>query len=105
MDSTKKEKKALVFMNDEQYCKERLQDQIDWHNKRADLNKIKYKKFKRLEFILAASIPVVIGISTMSVFESSIIFHVAGKVGAQAVNHPVTFLLFYNYWLLWLEYF
>jgi hypothetical protein len=90
MATPKPDKKKLTFMDDEQYFSERLQQQIDWHNKKADENKQKYKKFKRLEFILAASIPVVIGISTMSLFESSILFHISGKVGAQAVNHPVS---------------
>ncbi len=90
MATIKTDKRKLIFMDDEQYFSERLQQQIDWHNKKADENKTKYKKFKRLEFILAASIPVVIGISTMSLFENSILFHIAGKVGAQDVNHPVS---------------
>jgi hypothetical protein len=67
METTLKKNKqtgiSLPFMNDEEYFKERLEKQLQFYNDQATKNKYKYKYYKRIEFILAASIPVLIGLS------------------------------------------
>jgi len=67
-------KRALPVMDDAIYFSERLQSQIDYHDRKARENQKKYKLFKRIEFILAASIPVLISISAMGVFENINLF-------------------------------
>lgn len=67
-------KREAELMTDEDYINERLIAQRDWYNKRSKQNQHKYKKLKRWEFIIAASIPVLISLNTMSVFESVIIW-------------------------------
>lgn len=78
------------FMDDVQYFKERLNSQLDFFDDKASQNKEKYKFYKRLEFILAASIPVVIGLSAMGIAEGSILFHIRGVIGMEAVKIPFT---------------
>lgn len=65
----------LPFMTDKDYFNQRLQEQIEYHDVRAKNNQYKYKLYKRIEFILAASIPVVISLSAMGVFENIVLFN------------------------------
>ncbi len=83
-------KKQGFFMSEKEYIDERLQGQIDWHQKKASWNKDKYRKIKMTEFILAASIPVVISLSAMGIFESSTILTIDGVIGKTDVSMPVT---------------
>lgn len=57
--------RELPLMNDTAYFKERLDSQIEWYNRKASLNQKSYRKYKTLEIILAASIPVIVSLSTM----------------------------------------
>ncbi len=50
-------KQALMY--DEDYIKNRLDNQIAWYDRKSSINQKKYKKYKRLEFIIAATIPVI----------------------------------------------
>ena len=51
--------RKLPLMQDDEYIKERLDNQISWYDRKSSINQKKYKKYKRLEFIIAATIPVI----------------------------------------------
>ena len=59
--------RKLPVMDDEKYLKERLDHQIDWFDKRSKQNQAVYKSRKRIEFILASMIPIIISFSTMAI--------------------------------------
>ena len=61
--------RRVPIKTDDEYIKERLDDQIAWYDRKSSLNQRKYKKLKRMEFIIAASIPVVISLSQMRIVE------------------------------------
>ena len=56
-------------MSAAEYMKDRLEAQMNWYDRKSSWNQQKYKKMKRIEIILAASIPVLIGISSMKLFD------------------------------------
>jgi hypothetical protein len=58
--------RVTPLMYDDIYLKTRLEDQMNWYDRKSSWNQKAYKKFKRLEFTIAASIPVLISFSTMS---------------------------------------
>ncbi|MBC1811431.1 DUF4231 domain-containing protein [Listeria booriae] len=48
-------------MNEETYIKERLEDQIDWYDKKSQSCQKTYKAIKILQMILTGSIPFIVG--------------------------------------------
>jgi len=52
-------------MNQEKYLKERLDDQINWYDKKSGWNQRRHKFYKIGEAILAVSIPILSGFSTI----------------------------------------
>lgn len=82
METTENEKKQtginLPFMNDEEYFKERLEKQLQFYDEQSSKNKAKYKYYKRIEFILAASIPVLIGLSAY--FDGITLFYIKTSI-------------------------
>ncbi len=86
----KSEGRHIPFMDDEKYFTERLEGQIDYYDRKASASKVKYHYYKRLEFGLAASIPVVIGLSAMGISEGSILFSITSNVGG---THDIHFTL------------
>jgi len=75
-------------MNSEEYLKQRLQDQIDWYDKKSQWNQQWYKKLKSVEILMAVSIPFLVGYITESTpgmkiivgFLSVIVAAIAGLV-------------------------
>ncbi len=74
----------LPEINPEEYIKERLISQKEWFSRKSGENKAKYRLFKRLEIILAASIPVMVTIGSMGVCEDTIIWSKLIKVTSDA---------------------
>jgi hypothetical protein len=60
---------------------ERLDDQIDWYDKKSGFNQRCFKRFKIIELIAAASIPLLAGFSTLIPYPTIII----GCLGALIV--------------------
>lgn len=58
------------------YIEERVQGQIKYFNTKSGQAQQKYKFYKRLEFILAASIPVTITFSSMAISKETVFWHV-----------------------------
>ncbi len=48
-------------MNPEEYINVRLQDQIDWYDKKSISNQKWFKRFQLTAFVLAAAIPFLSG--------------------------------------------
>ncbi len=61
-------------MTDDQYLEQRVVDQMTYFGRKASESQKKYKKLKRWEVIIAASIPVLIIFAALSVFESIVIW-------------------------------
>lgn len=51
-------------MDSEEYLKQRLQDQIDWYDKKSQWNQRWYKRLKAVEILMAVSIPFLVGYIT-----------------------------------------
>ena len=66
-------KTTAQIMKDEQYIKERIDDQINYFSSKASKAQKKYKKLKRWELLIAASIPVLIAFSALSILEHTIL--------------------------------
>lgn len=72
----------IRFMPAQDYLQNRLNAQIEWHDAKSIYHQQMYKKLKAYEFILAASVPVLVSMSTMGIFENARLF----KVDAYQVN-------------------
>lgn len=48
-------------MNEQKYLEERLQDQIDWYDRKSGLYQTRYKRLRMLEILAASSIPFLSG--------------------------------------------
>lgn len=44
-------------MDEEEYLKDRLEDQIDWYSKKSQTNKKRFERLRLLEIVLATLIP------------------------------------------------
>lgn len=51
-------------MDSEEYLEQRLQDQINWYDKKSQWNQRWYKRLKAIEILMAASIPLLVGYVT-----------------------------------------
>ncbi len=49
-------------MTQEEYLQERVDDQIEWHDKKSAWNQKCYKRLRILEIVAAASIPFLTGL-------------------------------------------
>lgn len=63
--------RAMPLMNDEEYIRERLDDQMSYFDSKSTHCQRKYKSFKRWEFFIASSIPIVVTFSTLGVLNST----------------------------------
>lgn len=68
-DENKDAAQAIPSMGPAEYIKDRLESQINYFDRKSSWNQKKYKKLKWVEIVLAASIPVLIGISSMKLFD------------------------------------
>ena len=50
------------------YIKQRLDDQIDWYDRKAGSNQSAYKKLRLIEIVAAAMIPLLAGYATQSAY-------------------------------------
>lgn len=86
-------------MNEDEYLNDRLNDQIDWYDKKSQTNQKWFKKLRLLEIIAAAVIPFLAGIGPKIPFYSGII----GCLGVIiAVSAGLSAL--YKYHENWIEY-
>lgn len=51
--------RKMALMTDEEYITNRLDNQVDWYDRKSSLNQKRYKMLKKVEIIIAATIPVV----------------------------------------------
>lgn len=76
------------LISDDEYIQQRLIPQRDYFDRKSSFNQRKYKLLKRWEFILAASIPVVISLSTMGAVENTAIITHTVLIDGKAVPQP-----------------
>jgi hypothetical protein len=62
----------------EEYLKNRVQDQIDWYDRKSGILKKRYRRMKAATILLGISIPVVVSLSNMA----DGLKYVAGGLGA-----------------------
>lgn len=77
------EPRVARVWTDEEYLKERLENQMNWYDRKSSINQKSYKKIKRREFFISASVPVLITLSQMAIFKS------LQLPGSEEVGFPV----------------
>jgi hypothetical protein len=88
-----------LFMDLERYLQERLEDQIDWYDRKSGWNQRLYKRLRLLEVISAASIPLLTGFIADFAFMS----HVVAVIGVAIAVISGAFALF-KFQENWIEY-
>lgn len=86
-------------MTEEQYFSERLDDQIQWYSNRSQWNQKWYKRLKKVEFTLSASVPVMVGIINLHWFIKIIIAMAGAAIAIISAVHGL-----YNFHENWIEY-
>jgi len=86
-------------MSEEEYFKDRLNNQIDWYDGKSQTNQKWFKRLRLLEIVTAAIIPFLAGIGTKMPY-NSIIIGVLGVI--IAVSAGLSAL--YKYHENWIEY-
>ena len=81
------------------YIQQRLDDQLDWHGRRSTQMQRAYQRFRGIELVLAASIPIVALNGAMGDWNARI----AGLLGA-VLTVIAGFLHLQRYETLWLQY-
>lgn len=86
-------------MNEEEYLNDRLNDQIDWYDKKSQTNQKWFKRLRLLEIIAAAIIPFLAGIGSSIPYYLIII----GGLGV-IIAVSVGLSALYKYHENWIEY-
>lgn len=95
------------LMTDAQYIEERLNNQIDWYDRKSSFNQKKYKKYKRIEFIIAATIPVITTLSAVAdheFYKLDTILQICAALGGIVLVIINKFLELDDYFKFWKEY-
>ncbi len=90
---------TYTTMTESNYLNERLEDQIDWYGKKSQWNQKWYKRVKKIEMTLAASIPVLMILNSDN-FYIKVFIAIAGAV--IAILSGIHGL--YNFHENWIEY-
>jgi hypothetical protein len=93
-------KQSLMY--DEDYIKDRLDNQIAWYDRKSSINQRKYKKYKRLEFIIAATIPVITTLTAIiphEILEKALLFTAAfGGIVLVVINKTLELEDYFKFW-------
>jgi len=63
--------REIPVMTDTVYIRDRLDDQMNWLDRKSSFHQQQYKNYKRLEFGISAAIPILISFSTMRIVENA----------------------------------
>ena len=85
-------------MNQDEYIKNRLDDQIRWYDGKSQWNQKKYKQLRVFEFVAAASIPFLTGYMTVNAPFISFTVGLLGLIIA-AITGVVTLYKFQENWV------
>ncbi|MBE3580216.1 MAG: DUF4231 domain-containing protein [Thermoanaerobacteraceae bacterium] len=86
-------------MTEEEYIAKRLDEQIEWYDKKSKWNQKWYKRLKTAEFVLAASVPVLVAFVTYHWFIKVAIATAGSAVAVISAVHGL-----YNFHENWIEY-
>lgn len=87
-----------VVMDENQYLKDRLENQIDWYDRRSVQNQEWFKRLQVISIIAAASIPFLTGYITETTVTLKIITGILGLLVA-AVTAVLGLYKFQEHWL------
>ena len=94
--------RKLPLMHDDEYIKERLDNQISWYDRKSSINQRKYKKYKRLEFIIAATIPVITTLTAIipnDILEKVLLMSAAfGGIILVVINKTLELEDYFKFW-------
>lgn len=92
-----------VFMNDEQYIKERLEDQINWYSGKSSKCQNLYKRFQVVEIILAATTPI-LGTAALVYDNWNLFFTLAMSAFGAAIAVIESLCKMYKWHENWIQY-
>lgn len=55
-------RRKLPLLPDDKYIQERVQDQIDWHKRKSELNHKKFNRLKNIDTVVASLVPVTLSV-------------------------------------------
>lgn len=87
-------------MNQEKYLKERLEDQIDWYDRKSGQSQKWFKRLQIASILASATIPFLVGYVT----ETTVILKVSVGVLGLAVAATTAILGIYKFQENWLEF-
>lgn len=85
-------------MDENEFIKERLDDQISWYDKKSQWNQKYYKVLRIIEIIAAATIPLVAGLMTAESMELKFLVGFLGLMIA-VITGAVTLYKFQENWI------
>lgn len=88
-----------IFMDEQEYIKNRLEDQIKWYDRKSQWNQKRYKILRITEMVTSALIPVF-----MPFADSSSWFKILLALGGSAVAVIIGIQGLYNFHENWIEY-
>lgn len=86
-------------MDENEYLKDRLDDQIDWYSTKSQWNQCWYKRAKKTEMILAAFIPIGIAFWSDNFYVKFLIALAGATIAVLSGIHGL-----YNFHENWIEY-
>ncbi len=87
-----------LFLNQEEYLKERLDSQIEWYDRKSRWHQGWYKRLRFMEILAAASIPFLTGYITDATPDMKIVVGGLGVIIA-VVSGAVALFKFQEHWL------
>ncbi|MCD6099158.1 MAG: DUF4231 domain-containing protein [Candidatus Marinimicrobia bacterium] len=85
-------------MNEEEYIKQRLEDQIKWYDEKSIKNKKYYNLFRTLEIIMAGAIPFVVGFISCNIQLIKFVVGLLG-VGVAVISGMQSLFKFHENWI------
>lgn len=86
-------------MNEESYLIERLDDQINWYDRKSQYNQKWFKRLKKVEMIFSAAIPIAVSFMEGPLFLKIFIATAGGIISIATATHGI-----YNFQENWIEY-
>lgn len=85
-------------MDEETYFKERLEDQINWYDKKSQLNQKLFKWLRIIEIVAAALIPFLAGYISQSVSKIKFVIGLLGVI-VGVIAGVVSLCKFHEHWI------
>ena len=87
-------------MNEQDYVQTRIDDQIDWYEKKSAFNKTRYQTLKLIVIVLSVSIPLMTGLISDDTFWLKVSVGISGVIIAM-IEGIQSLYKFHENWLLY----